>query len=67
LAFFAYHSKMPVIPCWIDGAHRAMPKGARWPRPTRLSVRLGKMLQPESDNEKFSETVRTAMLNLKPQ
>ena len=67
LAFFAYHSKMPVIPCWIDGAYRAMPKGHRWPRPGHLSVTFGPMLQPESDNESFSANVRSTMLSLKPQ
>ncbi len=32
---------VPVIPCFIDGAARAFPPGARLPRPARIRVRIG--------------------------
>lgn len=36
---------IPVVPCWIEGAARAWPKGALLPRPRRVSVRIGQPLQ----------------------
>jgi 1-acyl-sn-glycerol-3-phosphate acyltransferase len=32
---------VPVIPCYLDGAFRAWPKGKSWPRPRRISLRIG--------------------------
>ncbi len=32
---------VPVVPCFIDGAFAAMPPGAGWPRPRRITVRVG--------------------------
>jgi len=32
---------VPVVPCHLAGAHRALPAGQRWPRPTRLHLRYG--------------------------
>lgn len=32
----------PVIPCYIDGAFRALPPHARVPRPVKLSVNIGR-------------------------
>ena len=32
----------PVIPCYLDGPFRAMPKGSRFPRPRRIRLTIGK-------------------------
>jgi 1-acyl-sn-glycerol-3-phosphate acyltransferase len=32
---------VPVIPCYLDGAFRAWPKGKSLPRPRRISLRIG--------------------------
>ena len=32
---------VPVVPCFIDGAFRAWPKGARLPRPRRVTLTIG--------------------------
>jgi len=32
---------VPVIPCYLEGAFRAMPPGVRIPRPTKLVLRVG--------------------------
>ncbi len=32
---------VPVIPCWLDGSHRAMPKGVMIPQPRRIRLKIG--------------------------
>jgi len=34
-------SAVPVVPCRLDGAHRAWPKGKRIPRPAKLVLHIG--------------------------
>lgn len=33
---------IPIIPCYLDGAYRAWPKGAKIPRPYKLRLNIGK-------------------------
>jgi len=33
---------VPVVPCHLEGAFEAMPKGSRFPRPRKLRLRIGK-------------------------
>lgn len=33
---------IPVLPCHLAGAYRAFPKGALWPRPFKLVLRIGR-------------------------
>jgi 1-acyl-sn-glycerol-3-phosphate acyltransferase len=37
-------TRVPVVPCWIEGAHAAMPPGAILPRPKKLRLVIGKPL-----------------------
>ena len=32
---------VPVVPCYLDGTHRAWPKGNYFPRPTAIRLRIG--------------------------
>ena len=32
---------VPVVPCYLDGAFRALPPGGRWPKPVRLTLHIG--------------------------
>jgi 1-acyl-sn-glycerol-3-phosphate acyltransferase/long-chain acyl-CoA synthetase len=32
---------VPVVPCHLEGAFEALPKGSRFPRPRRLTLRIG--------------------------
>lgn len=66
LAFFATQSALPIVPAWIEGTHRALPKGRHWPRPGRLSVRFGAPIPPTRDPAGLAETVRTRLLELRP-
>jgi 1-acyl-sn-glycerol-3-phosphate acyltransferase len=34
-------SQIPVVPCHLEGAFRALPKGASLPRPVKLTLRIG--------------------------
>ncbi len=33
-----------VVPCFLDGAFRALPPGSRWPKPVRLTLHVGEPL-----------------------
>jgi 1-acyl-sn-glycerol-3-phosphate acyltransferase len=33
---------VPVVPCYLDGAHRAWPKGKWLPRPRKLKLKIGR-------------------------
>lgn len=35
-------SRVPIVPCWLDGTFRAWPKGSRFPRPRRVRLVIGK-------------------------
>jgi 1-acyl-sn-glycerol-3-phosphate acyltransferase len=38
-------TNVPVIPCHLQGTFRAMPPGAKWPRRTRIVLRIGTSCQ----------------------
>jgi long-chain acyl-CoA synthetase len=35
---------VPVVPVWIEGTDEAMPIGQRWPRPARVTIRFGELV-----------------------
>ena len=45
-AYLASKTQCPIVPVGIAGSDRAMPKGAKLPRPFRVSVFAGEPLQP---------------------
>lgn len=45
-AFLACRAGVPIVPVGIGGAARAMPKGARWIRPTRVALVVGEPIHP---------------------
>jgi 1-acyl-sn-glycerol-3-phosphate acyltransferase len=38
-------TSVPVVPCYISGSHDAMPAGTRFPRPGRITIRVGPPVQ----------------------
>jgi 1-acyl-sn-glycerol-3-phosphate acyltransferase len=44
-ALVALRAGVPVLPMAVIGSQHAMPKGAKWPRPARVTVRIGPALQ----------------------
>lgn len=45
-AFVALRANVPIVPLGIGGSERAMPKGAKWLRPTRVAVVVGRPIWP---------------------
>lgn len=54
---------VPVVPCWIAGAHAAWPPHRKAPRPGRITVRIGPAL-PSEDRAALTEACRAAVLRL---
>ncbi len=46
IAVMAANEGVPIVPAWIEGAARALPRGGRVIRPVRIEVRFGKPLYP---------------------
>ncbi|MEI6634257.1 MAG: lysophospholipid acyltransferase family protein [Chlamydiota bacterium] len=47
IGVFVTHAKADVIPCYISGAGRAMPKGAVLPRPRKILIAYGPLIRHE--------------------
>ncbi|HYC89530.1 MAG TPA: lysophospholipid acyltransferase family protein [Thermoanaerobaculia bacterium] len=45
IGFLTAGTSTPVVPCYLDGAYRAWPKGKWIPRPRKLRLVIGKPLQ----------------------
>lgn len=65
-AFVALRAGVPVVPVALTGIARMWPLGARWPRPSRIAVRIGNPLAAEHkvDAEAHTARVREALLGL---
>jgi 1-acyl-sn-glycerol-3-phosphate acyltransferase len=66
LAFIALRASVPIVPVAITGAAQLWPLGARWPRLSRVSVRVGRPLiaRPSDDARTLTARLRTALLEL---
>jgi 1-acyl-sn-glycerol-3-phosphate acyltransferase len=60
------HPEVPVIPVWLHGCDRAMPKGTRFPRPVPCSATIGRPLfiRPGESTAEFLVRLRCAMVSL---
>lgn len=65
-AFVALRAGVPVVPVALIGITRMWPLGARWPRRSRIAVRIGKSLAAENkeDADALTARVREALLGL---
>lgn len=45
-AFLACRAQVPIVPLGIGGTERAMPKGAKWARPRKVTLIVGDPIQP---------------------
>ena len=60
-------TNIPVVPCYLDGAFRAWPKGAWIPRPRKLTLRIGEPVRfpLESDPKAVAATLEGAVKSLR--
>lgn len=72
VGFLIAGCSIPVVPCHLDGAYRAWPKGKWIPRPYKLTLRIGAPMQfAESRPEKadaiaIASALREAVVALQP-
>jgi len=59
IGFLVAGTNVPVVPCYLDGAYRAWPKGAWIPRPRKLELRIG---EPVTFAEVVSEKEGAKMI-----
>lgn len=45
-AFLALRANVPIVPVGIGGSARSMPPGAKWVRPVRIGIVIGKPIWP---------------------
>jgi 1-acyl-sn-glycerol-3-phosphate acyltransferase len=70
IGFLVAGSDLPVVPCYLDGAYRAWPKGKWLPRPRKLKLLIGPPLRfrdftPEKDDAvAIAERLREAVISL---
>jgi 1-acyl-sn-glycerol-3-phosphate acyltransferase len=62
----AMETRAPVIPMYVRGAHRVMPKGRRFPLPAPVKIRIGRPLQPakQETSRDFADRVERAVQQL---
>jgi 1-acyl-sn-glycerol-3-phosphate acyltransferase len=46
-AYIAFKTGVPVVPVGIGGSERAMPRGARFIRPVKTAIVIGRPIEPE--------------------
>jgi 1-acyl-sn-glycerol-3-phosphate acyltransferase len=70
IGFLVAGSDIPVVPCYLDGAYRAWPKGKWLPRPRKLKLVIGPPLRfrdfvPEKEDAvAIAERLREAVVSL---
>ncbi len=55
----------PVIPVWLEGAGRVLPKGAIVPVPMNCTVMIGHSMRWSGDRLAFMDALRASLLDLK--
>lgn len=69
-AVLAAKAKVKIIPAFIKGTYKAMPKGAKFIKPSRVSVTFGPVLDPadflpgnpgREDYQKFTDVLMTRL------
>jgi 1-acyl-sn-glycerol-3-phosphate acyltransferase len=55
----------PVIPIWLEGAGRVLPKGAHVPVPMNCTVLVGEALRWQGDRTAFMDALRDNLLALR--
>jgi 1-acyl-sn-glycerol-3-phosphate acyltransferase len=70
IAHLAGGTEIPIVPCHLEGAARAWPKGAWVPRPRKLTLAIGaprtypKPVESKADKRAMAEDLRQAVSDL---
>ena len=64
VGFLAVKLDVPVIPAFVRGTEAAMPKGTKFIRPGRISVRFGRQIFVEK-NSSYQDIARLIMTNVR--
>ncbi len=60
-AFVAIRAQVPIVPVALIGLAKMWPLGARWPRRSRLTIRIGEPMTPPAGNEDHAADVTEAI------
>lgn len=65
-AFLAKQAGVPVVPVYVEGTRRIMPKGANLPRRAKVLVHLGHPLHfgPDDNHKRFTDRLQQAVESL---
>jgi 1-acyl-sn-glycerol-3-phosphate acyltransferase len=65
-AWLAVRSSVPVVPLYLEGTARILPKGSRRPTPGHVTVNFGAPIFPPSDGDSrtFAHTIENAIAGL---
>lgn len=72
IGFLISKAGVPVVPVYIDGSYRALPRHRRFPRPARIRVFIGEPIPPAvfsafgKDYEGIAARVMSAIAALRP-
>lgn len=67
LALIARQGRAPVVPIYIDGTFRAMPRGVSFPRPAKIRLFIGKAMEVGAGGEADVAAVMDAIRGLREQ
>lgn len=60
IGFLTAGTSFPVVPCFLEGAYRALPKGALVPRPVKLRLHIGRPMTFEERGPSKEDAVAIA-------
>lgn len=70
IAWLAEQTGLKIIPAYIDGTHRLMPRGQHWVRPGKIAVTFGAPLIFQKNHSQiyqdFMQKIKLAIVDLIP-
>ena len=54
----AKRSGVPIVPCAVNGAYNSFPRGAKIPKPCKVTVTFGELIPPETIQQMSQEELR---------
>lgn len=46
-AWLAVHGNCQILPIWIEGSYQSFPKGNKYPKPAKITVEIGTLINPK--------------------